>query len=52
MNHPDISAFDVAEYLDSAEARDEYLRAAMETEDPALIIDAESVVARAAAMST
>jgi probable addiction module antidote protein len=46
-----LSQFDVVEYLDSPEARLEYMRAALETEDAAFIMDALGVVARAAGMS-
>jgi probable addiction module antidote protein len=46
-----LSRFDAAEYLGSAEARVEYLRAAMETEDTAFILDAIGVLARAVGMS-
>lgn len=46
-----VSRFDAAEYLDSPEARVEYLRAALETEDPAFILDAIGVVARAEGMT-
>jgi probable addiction module antidote protein len=46
-----LSRFDAAEYLDSPEARAEYLRAAMETEDMAFILDAIGVLARAKGMS-
>lgn len=45
-----LSRFDAAEYLDSNEARAEYLRAARETEDVAFVIDAMGVVARAIGM--
>ena len=46
-----LSRFDAAEYLDGPEARAEYLRAAMETEDMAFILDAIGVLARAKGMS-
>jgi probable addiction module antidote protein len=51
MTKTNLSRFDAAEYLDSNEARAEYLRAAMETEDVAFIMDAIGVVARAMGMS-
>ena len=43
--------FDSAEYLDSEEAVEEYIAAAFETEDPALIAYSLGVVARAQNMS-
>lgn len=52
MGKSNLSRFDASEYLNSSEARIEYLRAAMETEDVAFIMDALGVVARAAGMST
>ncbi|HSV02440.1 MAG TPA: addiction module antidote protein [Phenylobacterium sp.] len=42
---------DGAAYLDTAEAQEEYLIAAFETEDPAFISDALGVVARAKSMT-
>jgi probable addiction module antidote protein len=39
--------FDPADYLDNDEAIAEYLTAALETDDPALIADALGVAARA-----
>jgi probable addiction module antidote protein len=51
MTKNNLSRFDAAEYLDSNEARAEYLRAAMETEDVAFIMDAIGVIARAVGMS-
>jgi probable addiction module antidote protein len=51
MTKTNLSRFDAAEYLASNEARAEYLRAAMETEDVAFIMDAIGVVARAMGMS-
>src|SRR5277367_3267971 len=51
MTKTNLSRFDAAEYLDSAEARAEYLRAAMETEDVAFILDAIGVLAREKGMS-
>jgi probable addiction module antidote protein len=51
MTKANLSRFDATEYLDSREARTEYLRAAMETEDVAFIMDAIGVVARAMGMS-
>ncbi|MCC7268751.1 MAG: putative addiction module antidote protein [Caulobacteraceae bacterium] len=43
--------FDAAEYLDTAEAVQEYLIAAFETDDPAFIADALGVVGRAKGMA-
>lgn len=51
MKTTSLSQFDAAEYLDSPEARAEYLRAAMETEDMPFILDAIGVLARAKGMS-
>jgi len=51
MAKTNLSRFDAAEYLDSNEARAEYLRAAMETEDMAFIMDAIGTIARAMGMS-
>lgn len=51
MTKTNLSRFDAAEYLDSNEARAEYLSAAMETEDVAFIMDSIGVVARAMGMS-
>lgn len=51
MEKSELSRFDAAEYLDSVEARVEYLRAAMETGDTGFILDAIGVVARAKGMS-
>jgi probable addiction module antidote protein len=51
MEKPKMSRFDPAEFLDSAEARAEYLRAALETEDAAFILDATGVLERAVGMS-
>ena len=51
MAKDNLSRFDAAEYLDSPEARVEYLRAALETEDKAFILDAIGVVARAEGMT-
>jgi probable addiction module antidote protein len=45
------TAFDPAEYLDSPEGIAEYLTAALETDDPALIADALGVIARAQGMA-
>lgn len=42
--------YDSAEFLDTAEAVQEYLIAAFETEDPAFIADALGVVGRAKGM--
>jgi probable addiction module antidote protein len=46
-----VTRFDAAEYLDTDEARVEYLRAALETEDMPFILDAIGVVARAEGMT-
>ena len=43
--------FDPAAYLDTDEARAEYMTAALETEDPAFIADALGVIARARGMA-
>jgi probable addiction module antidote protein len=43
--------FDPSEHLDSPEAIEEYLRAAFESEDAAVIADALGVVARAKGMT-
>lgn len=43
------SPFDATRYLRDPEARAEFMRAAMETGDPAFIAHARDVVARAAA---
>lgn len=43
--------YDSAEYLDSAEAIEEYIAASFETEDPAFIAQALGTVARASNMS-
>lgn len=43
--------FDPAEYLDSQEAMAEYMSAALESGDPAVIADALGVVARAKGMT-
>ncbi len=51
MPNPKLSRFDAAEYLDSIDARVEYLRAALETSDTAFILDSVGVVARALGMS-
>jgi probable addiction module antidote protein len=51
MAHDKLSRFDAAEYLDSEKARVEYLRAALETEDKAFILDAIGVIARAEGMT-
>jgi probable addiction module antidote protein len=51
MDKSNLSRFDESAYLDSSEARAEYLRAAMETEDAAFIMDALGVVAHAAGIS-
>jgi probable addiction module antidote protein len=44
--------FDAADYLDSAEARAEYMTAALETGDTEFIRDAVGVVARARGMAS
>ena len=51
MTGNNLSRFDATEYLDSPEAGGEYLRAAMETENMAFILDAIGVLARADGMS-
>ena len=45
------SPFDAADYLDTAEARAEYMTAALETGDTEFIRDAVGVVARARGMA-
>jgi probable addiction module antidote protein len=45
------SPFDAADYLDSAEARAEYMTAALETGDAEFVRDAVGVVARARGMA-
>lgn len=47
----ETSPYDSAEYLDTAEAIDEYVLGAFETEDPAFIAYALGVVARAQNMT-
>jgi probable addiction module antidote protein len=51
MQKPKTSRFDAAEYLGTPEARVEYLRAALETEDMTFILDSIGVLARAVGMS-
>jgi probable addiction module antidote protein len=43
------TAFDAAEYLDTAERQAAYITAALETGDPAFVRDAIGIVARARA---
>lgn len=50
MNHK-ISRFNAADYLDTVEARDEFMLAALETDDADYIADARATVAYAAAMA-
>src|SRR4051812_31757844 len=50
MHNNELSRFDPAKYLESAEARAEYLSAALETGDLPFILDAINVVARAEGM--
>jgi probable addiction module antidote protein len=52
MDTNKLSRFDAAEYLDSPEARAEYLTAALETGDMPFILDAISIVARAEGMTS
>ena len=47
---PKTTRFDAADYLDTAEARAEYMTAALETGDIGFIRDAVGVVARARGM--
>ena len=47
----ETKSFDPAVYLDTDEARAEYMTAALETEDPAFIADALGVIARARGMT-
>ena len=51
MGRQELKPFDPADYLKSDEAMAEYLTAALETEDAALIADALGVVARAKGMT-
>ncbi|PPQ39547.1 addiction module antidote protein [Rhodopila globiformis] len=51
MANSNLSRFDAADYLDSPEARAEYLSAALETGDMPFILDAIAVVARAEGMA-
>lgn len=51
MVQTNVSRFDAADYLDNTEARLEFMRAALETEDPTFIFDALGTVARAIGMS-
>lgn len=51
MRRQELKPFDPADYLKSDEAMAEYLTAALETEDAALIADALGVVARAKGMT-
>jgi probable addiction module antidote protein len=44
------TAFDAAEYLDTAERQAAYITAALETGDPAFVRDAIGIVARARGM--
>jgi DNA-binding phage protein len=45
-----VLVFDAAAYLTTPEARDEFLRAALETEDAEFIAHARDVIARAISM--
>jgi probable addiction module antidote protein len=51
MTKAKLSRFDAAEYLDTRDARAEYLSAALETENVAFVMDSIGVVARAMGMS-
>lgn len=48
----ELPRFDAAEFLDTEEAQVEYLAAAAETNDPAIIADAIGIVARARGMAS
>ena len=47
----ETTRFEVTDYIRTAEALEEYLRAAFETDDPAFIADALGVVARSRGMT-
>ena len=51
MKKIEVAAWDSAEVLNTAEAIEEYLAAAFETEDPVFIANALGIVARARKMS-